>query len=458
MGNVLPPVAYTFKPASYSPSAKAGKNISNTLTAEDILAKMRALGATNVGVQSTDYSTAGAIPDEYWFDENGQFKTNFIVTIAPSLMERLIKDPVFLEQQLSILRGWASVFHDPRVLAATENAGTGGLVMLRSIDNFSIGLTAQEIEEQVRHLVSVIMGKENGACLLYDTEKGEDYRYLTQEEIRTNENMQLTELHKHRLASRFALYHESISNQSLQNSHGSVSCRITRAMENFPSRTVEIGNEGHRINRATAQSLTLEYGDSRWSAFVTADGIWIAAEGWHSLRDFSLLDVSKGVNGIPESTIQDMVYMGKILANMTPPQLVQSGNVWHSSGISVAQREPYGYGFATDGAPTDEHLRSALWNIANAFSTTNESLGDMSSMWRLESAFKHLLNSDHNFVTHLLMLNMGDTTEPDSDRFAQMREQAEAQIEAFGRNFLAKYVQYGLEDGFNVAWGALRKS
>ncbi|MCL2218171.1 MAG: hypothetical protein FWB91_14305 [Defluviitaleaceae bacterium] len=232
--------------------------------------------------------------------------------------------------------------------------------------------------------------------------------------------------------------------------------------ENLPPGTIFIGNEGHTIGRTAMQVVMVEYGGTRWEAFVTPDGVWIAKEGWQSLEEFASLDTAQGVPGIPDSVLLDLTYIGKMLQHMPPPQLVNTGGVRHSVNVIVTQHNISGSS-AESGVPTSEStpsstyeiLRESLRQIANAFAEVHQEFGGSSQ--HIESAFWHMLRNTLGLSAHLARLNLGGerVANLDSEAISQLHTNARRQLELFGETFLTKFKQYGLEDGFNVAWAKL---
>ena len=164
-------------------------------------------------------------------------------------------------------------------------------------------------------------------------------------------------------------------------------------------------------------------------------------------------------------TSQERDYIDKMLRHMSS-DMVNTGGTWHSSNMTVTQNSINDINedempvrdipthFFSSGVP----LHDRLHQIATAFTAALDELGSsVIENQQLESAFFHMLRTTHGFSAQLVRINLGDRDAAalDSETIAQMHEDAQRQLELFGETFLAKFKQYGLEDGFSVAWAKL---
>jgi hypothetical protein len=171
----------------------------------------------------------------------------------------------------------------------------------------------------------------------------------------------------------------------------------------------------------------------------------------------------------PDFTLRKQEFVERMRQHLpTPVQRSATGETVFSEGISVFQRRgqenPNGISSNLSAATvtdiTKEHLQTGLHQAANAFAIVSEGIEPHEKQYA-EAAFFHILNSYPTLSRHFSRLNLNssntDVAALDSESIKQLHEESQRQIDSFGETFLIKFRQYGLEDGFNVAWAMLLK-
>ena len=330
------------------------KDSKNAITPEYMLESIRNLGVASVRMDDCEHRSV--LPLEY----NGISGVH--VFIAPSMMERLINDADFREQQFEILR-----------------------------QNVEVMDTFLDSGQEGTHKMLIAMNQLSGGASQWS----------------------LSDLTHSNMTEDSALYYE----------------KATVA-------TLEQGS-GYSLSESLIQKFSAQF----------------AASG-------DLLTTAQ------TSSVQE--YIDKMRQHMPPSDMVNTGGTWHSSNITVTQNRYDGTSEATSNAPirnipphlfaTGVGLYDSLRHIATAFAAVVDELGSSAlGSQQLESAFWHILRNTHGLTAHLARLNLGgeSAADLDAETIAQMHEEAREQLELFGETFLEKFKQYGLEDGFSVAWAKL---
>jgi len=399
----------------------------NTITAEDIVAKIKSLG-NNVYVLLDECERHSI---------SRTLEPGMHINISPIILQRMVDDPVFRERQFDIIRNNLDVISDPRILIGRDLQAKGSL-------SFSMLMT------------SVV--SESHWTFTLDRSAGSDARYVgpsngtaSPGRVSSGDLVATTRTFPEgNISSNQTLFQPLPGNLSTRQSEKTSVSYDNSIHENLPPGMASIGRDGHVIDRTNIRSVTIEHGGLRWDALVTTSGVWIAKEGWQSREEFELLDVSQGFADIPESVLLELEYLGKMLQHM-PPNRTNTGG---SSNITATPEN----NSVAQTSQTREILQDSLRQISNAFAAVHEGLGSSNqNLPHLKSAFLLMLRSTPVLAAHLARLNLNgeDAASLDSETIKQMHEYAQRQIDLFGEIFLDKFKQYGIEDGFNVAWALL---
>jgi|GEM_PF-2458591 len=431
----------------------------NSVNEEYILQRIRNMGVTFVGMQE-DYSGGWRVPgvENTTHDANGNLVSGVWVRICPVMMQQLIDDPLFREHQFQAIQREMEILNDPRV---QERIAAGQPVTFSlAITESSGGLSMRDIDE----VVNIILSEDN----VYEDAP----ELVVQEDEETSEtHYRLTEL----LIQKHASQHAAKVAEHLPG-NTSISYDNEIPVEKLPPGHTTIGTNGDVINRAIMQVLTIEHGGNSFTAIVTPSGTWIAEEGWENTSQFAKFDVPQGIHGIPQDILLELEAIGKMLQHMPPQSPTNANGVWQSNGVQISQRgrsyeNPHGVSDAGENTPaateapseavfssTNELLHSGLQQITSAFAAIQQ---DTATSQAAESAFLHMLRNSPILTAHFARLNIPEGTDPvglSAEEIQQLHDKARSQLEQFGENFLIKFNQYGLTDGFNVAWARLSNS
>ncbi|MCL1877982.1 MAG: hypothetical protein FWF80_03925 [Defluviitaleaceae bacterium] len=372
---------------SYAVNTK-GKANDSTVTAEYILERLRELGVLETFVapdhwakmpwnelqHSEEYIEATRDRfTNYTRCENGHMRkgTMFFLTMGPFMMERMLNDPDFREQQFSIIRHNISVLSDPRVIEAT-----GG-------------------EDIIRATFLTMIRGDNG-MLKFSISDFVDVDYD---------------------ATKYGI--ETFELPKPQDAQSDLSIGLSEAL----------------------------------------------------IKKFSIQFAASGAFFAKQSEEYLLEYIEKIRQHMTSqPQRLATGETSAHSGITVAQiRSQDNPNGSSDELGTQESenerqsasadiiLRDTLWQIASAFSAANEGLSNASNEQKLGLAFQHMLTNTTEIYARLARITLGneDAADLSTEAIQQIHKDAQHQIDLFGEAFLSKFKQYGLDDGFNIAWSIL---
>lgn len=91
-------------------SKTSNENV-NTVTAEDIVAHIKALGAASVVLDEKDY-----------YSLSNRNAPGLHINISPTILQRMLTDSEYREKQYDIIRNNIEVIADPRVLAARNDS------------------------------------------------------------------------------------------------------------------------------------------------------------------------------------------------------------------------------------------------------------------------------------------------------------------------------------------------
>ncbi|MCL2198917.1 MAG: hypothetical protein FWB80_10250 [Defluviitaleaceae bacterium] len=189
-----------------------------------------------------------------------------------------------------------------------------------------------------------------------------------------------------------------------------------------------------------ADSVTVR----KWNAIVTPKGVWIAPADWQSMDDFS-----QDAQGLPESTMRELEYLSKMLQHIPPLYnrliVIQSRNPENPNGVTTEPPEIKNTPTLPQHNPK-EALHAVLYPIANAFAAVSAEATDQQYA---EAAFRRMIANTNVLSAHIRRIGQRDEVS---------HEEALAKVNAFADTFLEKFRQYGLQDGFNVAWVQLYQS
>lgn len=491
-------------------TSQANININtNAVTAEYIVERIKALGVASVKLVDCDFR----------YQMNGGQK-GYNLTITPTSLQRMIDDPVFREAQFEIIENNVKMVDDPRFIARHISMGHGwaacptriisGVAVCAGVmnpwseqdggllsrlphwgnyvgwwipggeDGKVVPMTIESLEYLFAHFIE--LNEENRDVLerLLEKVKAQGLLPLRAEDDATESIIEEQEYvfspidtaydkNSHSLTQ--LLFQMHVNNYAAMGDlllakneehfeKSTVSYNNNFSYEKLPPGTTFIGKEGYTITRADMRPVIVEYGDTRWEALVTPDGVWLAKEGWQSLKEFVLLDISQDLIGIPNSVLGELEYLGKMMQHM-PTQLINTNGVRHSHNMTIshtnADDSPADVQ-AFENVPQPEYpegfLRGSLQSIVNAFAAVAN--GSQYS----EAAFLNMLRNTPMLTANLARMNLQgeEAAYLEYETIEQMHEKAQRQIDLFGKTFLAKFKLYGLEDGFNVAWAALRNT
>ena len=228
----------------------------------------------------------------------------------------------------------------------------------------------------------------------------------------------------------------------------------------LPLGTATIGTEGHTTTRWHSQWVTIEHEGTQWDAVITPDGVFMTESGWESRDAFVKLDIAANEKGLPADVLKEWEAISNMLAHMPVRPVQPFGNLvirqfdpaQSGETQSVFQSE------ATPKTPEDflSFLQEEMKHLTQAFTQVyNDFEGESSA--HLESAFFHMLNNTRSVFSFMSWAGANRADDELTERslrptFQQQFDEAQAQLNQFGQNFLAKFRQYGFDDGFNVAW------
>jgi len=201
--------------------------------------------------------------------------------------------------------------------------------------------------------------------------------------------------------------------------------------------------------------VTVETESGNVNFVVTADGIWKENEDFSS----ELINTSQGFPGVPESTMHELEHLSRMLQN-TPPQPSRSNmavNPYQPDNSSANAGNVSDNGSQTQPLSLEERLRQyvdAFAAVRNEYSDPNQNLQFS------ESAFRLLLSNATGLSGQLARMNLGGASAADlsSETIAQMRADAQNQIDVFGEAFLSNIAEHGFDEAFNIAWATIGHS
>ena len=289
-------------------------------------------------------------------------------------------------------------------------------------------------------------------------------------------------------------------NQSSKNAAGSHKNSASPVGAN-QSDTVTISEEARNIsqlNRENAQHLWVEVNGTKVSTIVTPDGVWIAKNGTIGRDAYEMIDTSNESSGLSQSAIQELQYIGKMLAHMPSGQLSMSPasygrSIMESAGITLSDitgiysvhelQELRDTGTNMARLPTKpsaitseqlqwlrgedmmkspdafqvKSLKEILQETANAFTTVyGENGNSKQHIQAAESAFSTLLENNRGFLANQLMQLKSAGNSANPALLQQARLESEKQIDLFGNNFLSSFQELGAEEAFALAWTTLQ--
>ncbi|MCL2226098.1 MAG: hypothetical protein FWB97_00485 [Oscillospiraceae bacterium] len=199
--------------------------------------------------------------------------------------------------------------------------------------------------------------------------------------------------------------------------------------------------------------VTVETESGNVNFVVTADGIWKENQ-----EDFSsqLVNASQGFPGVSESTMHELEHLSRMLQN-TPPQPSRSNmamNPYQPDNSSANAGNVSDNGSQTQPPSLEERLRQyaeAFAAVRNEYSDPNQNLQFS------ESAFRLLLSNATGLSGQLARMNLGGASAAklSSETIAQMRADAQNQIDVFGETFLRNIAEHGFDEAFNMAWATI---
>ncbi|MCL2844521.1 MAG: hypothetical protein FWE23_03595 [Chitinivibrionia bacterium] len=221
------------------------------------------------------------------------------------------------------------------------------------------------------------------------------------------------------------------------------------------------------------RSVLVEQGNTSFRAIITPLGIWkeSGGNGDSAFRSAELLDTSKGVPGVAQSTIRELEHLSKMLSHI-PPEITRIGLIERGYTPqldfvpnNLEAREHVGtpeFHLNPDRPITLQSQSATLFDrlqqMTNAFAAVREEFGNSNQhIQSSEAAFRHLLNNQM-LAAQLARKNLEGESAANmsSADIHQMREEAQRQINAFGDTFLSNFREHGLDGAFEIAWKQLQ--
>ncbi|MCL2575856.1 MAG: hypothetical protein FWE33_05420 [Defluviitaleaceae bacterium] len=198
--------------------------------------------------------------------------------------------------------------------------------------------------------------------------------------------------------------------------------------------------EDLRQNGFNLRFAMLEIGGEDVQVIVTATGIWKPdGEGNHTL-----LDTSKGIAGVAQSSIHELEHLSLMLRHM-PPDFV-STSVYNKRNNLVLDEN-----IETITTQTQLTFKERLQQFVDVFEAMREDFNGNAQMQFSQTAFRLLLDGAIGLAAQLIRINLGEAN-INEETIEEIRLQSEEQLNIFASTFINNFNQHGKETAFNIAW------